>query len=113
MEAATTAREGRTSAGEAILEVKNIEVVYNDVILVLRGLSLEAPQGHRGAAGRQRGRQVDDAEGDLRPAAIEDGAVTRGAFRSTASDQRLDRRTVVQRGIFQVMEGRRIVQDMT
>ena len=40
MEAATKA-----TAGEAILEVKNIEVVFNDVILVLRGLSLAARRG--------------------------------------------------------------------
>jgi len=45
MEAATTATEGRAAAGNAILEVKNVEVVFNDVILVLRGLSLEARRG--------------------------------------------------------------------
>ena len=48
----------------------NIEVIYDHVILVLKGVSLEVPEGHhRGAAGRQWRGQVDDAEGDLQPAA--------------------------------------------
>ena len=31
--------------GGTLLEVSNLEVVYNDVILVLRGLSIEVPDG--------------------------------------------------------------------
>jgi branched-chain amino acid transport system ATP-binding protein len=37
-------RTAATGAGP-ILAVKNIEVIYNQVILVLRGVSLEVPQG--------------------------------------------------------------------
>ena len=43
MEAATTTTAA--AADQTILEVKNIEVVFNDVILVLRGLSLAARRG--------------------------------------------------------------------
>ena len=60
---------GSGAATAPLLSVRNIEVVYDDVILVLRGLSLDVPQGRdRRAARRQRRRQVDDAEGDLRTA---------------------------------------------
>ncbi|WP_431270102.1 hypothetical protein [Dankookia sp. P2] len=50
----------------SLLEVNNIEVVYNDVILVLRGLSLSVPQGKIVALlGANGAGQVHDAEGDL------------------------------------------------
>ena len=52
-----------------MLSVNNIEVVYNDVILVLRGLSLQVPQGQIVALlGLQRRGQVHDAQGHIRPA---------------------------------------------
>jgi branched-chain amino acid transport system ATP-binding protein len=116
MEAATTAREGRTSAGgEAILEVKNIEVVFNDVILVLRGLSLEARRGGitalLGANGAGKSTTLKAISGLL---AVEDGAITRGSVSFDGEEiTRLPPNRIVQRGIFQVMEGRGIVQDMT
>jgi branched-chain amino acid transport system ATP-binding protein len=115
MEAATTAREGRTSAGEAILEVKNIEVVFNDVILVLRGLSLEARRGGitalLGANGAGKSTTLKAISGLL---AVEDGSITRGSVSFDGEEiTRLPPNRIVQRGIFQVMEGRGIVQDMT
>ena len=53
------------------LEVNNIEVIYNHVILVLKGVSLSVPKGrdHR-AAGRQWRGQDHDAEGDIRTCCI-------------------------------------------
>ena len=49
--------------------LNNIQVIYSDVILVLKGLSLEVRGGQdRRPPGRQRGGQDDDAEGDLGPA---------------------------------------------
>ena len=52
-----------------VLDVANLEVVYNDVILVLRGLSLDgARRADRRAARQQRGRQDDHAAGHLRTA---------------------------------------------
>ena len=54
-----------------LLEVNNIEVIYDHVILVLKGVSLSGPRGrHHRAARRQRRRQDHDAEGDLEPAAL-------------------------------------------
>ena len=66
----TTPRPPRR-ADETLLEVNNIEVIYNHVILVLKGVSPEGAQGrdHR-AAGRQWRGQDHDAEGDLEPAAF-------------------------------------------
>ena len=63
-------RNRPTRRADAILAVNNIEVVYDHVILVLKGVSLDVPQGrHRRAARRQRRRQDHDAEGDLQSAA--------------------------------------------
>ena len=60
----------RSASRPTTARVNNIEVIYNHVILVLKGVSLAVPRGrHRGAARRQRRRQDDDAEGDLQPAA--------------------------------------------
>ena len=115
MEAATTATEGRAAAGNAILEVKNVEVVFNDVILVLRGLSLEARRGGitalLGANGAGKSTTLKAISGLL---AVEDGAITRGSVSFDGEEiTRLPPNRIVHRGIFQVMEGRGIVQDMT
>src|ERR1700716_196865 len=115
MEAATTATEVRASADGAILEVKNIEVVFNDVILVLRGLSLEARRGGitalLGANGAGKSTTLKAISGLL---AVEDGAITRGSVSFDGEEiTRLPPNRIVHRGIFQVMEGRGIVQDMT
>jgi len=103
------------TAAPPLLSVENIEVVYNDVILVLRGLSLAVPQGAivalLGANGAGKSTTLKAISGLLR---TEDGAVTRGAIRYEAQPiHDLDPGAVVRRGIFQVMEGRRIVADMT
>ncbi|WP_448192282.1 ABC transporter ATP-binding protein [Azospirillum sp. sgz301742] len=98
-----------------LLSVNNIEVVYNDVILVLRGLSLEVPQGEivalLGANGAGKSTTLKAISGLLK---TEDGEVTRGDI--TFAGERIngiDPDQIVRRGIFQVMEGRRIVGDMT
>jgi branched-chain amino acid transport system ATP-binding protein len=98
--------------------VNNIEVVYNDVILVLRGLSLAGAAGPRSSAllGANGRRQVDHAEGDFRPA---EGRGGRGdprrdpASAASAASTAPTRTRSSASGIFQVMEGRRIVADMT
>ena len=62
-------------SGPPILEVNNLEVVYSDVILVLRGVSLEVDQGtRRRRAGQQRRRQDHHAAGHHRPARPAPGA---------------------------------------
>ena len=102
-------------AAAPLLSVNNIEVVYNDVILVLRGLSLQVPEGQivalLGANGAGKSTTLKAISGLLKS---EDGAITRGEvlFRGERLNA-LEAGTIVRRGIFQVMEGRRIVGDMT
>jgi branched-chain amino acid transport system ATP-binding protein len=97
------------------LEVQNIEVVYNDVVLVLQGVSLAVPHGQivalLGGNGAGKSTTLKAISGLL---ATEDGAVTRGTIRfegDVLNGIAPDR--IVQRGVFQVMEGRRIIEDMT
>ena len=99
----------------ALLEVNNVEVVYNDVILVLRGLSLRVPKGRivalLGANGAGKSTTLKAISGLLK---TEEGEVTRGevVFDGQRIDG-IDPHLIVRRGVFQVMEGRRIVADMT
>jgi branched-chain amino acid transport system ATP-binding protein len=104
-----------TAKKPALLSVNNIEVVYNDVIMVLRGLSLEVPEGAivalLGANGAGKSTTLKAISGLLK---TEDGEVTRGDI--VFNGERIngiDPDKIVRRGIFQVMEGRRIVSDMT
>src|SRR6202047_478158 len=103
------------TAPAPLLSVRNIEVVYDDVILVLRGLSLDVPQGSivalLGANGAGKSTTLKAISGLLK---TEDGEVTRGEI--VFDGQRIngiDPDKIVRRGIFQVMEGRRIIADMT
>ncbi|WP_426957427.1 ABC transporter ATP-binding protein [Muricoccus radiodurans] len=107
--------QGGAAAAAPLLEVSNIEVVYSDVILVLRGLSLAVPRGQivalLGANGAGKSTTLKAISGLLR---TEEGEVTRGEIRF--GGERIDgieAHEIVRRGIFQVMEGRRIVADMT
>jgi branched-chain amino acid transport system ATP-binding protein len=98
-----------------LLEVSNVEVVYNDVILVLRGLSLNVPQGEiialLGANGAGKSTTLKAISGLLK---TEEGEVTRGEIKFGGERiNGIDPHMIVRRGIFQVMEGRRIVSDMT
>src|SRR3978361_404596 len=98
-----------------LLGVRNIEVVYDDVILVLRGLSMEVPQGAivalLGANGAGKSTTLKAISGLLK---TEDGEVTRGEIMFDGGRiNGIDPDKIVRRGIFQVMEGRRIIADMT
>jgi branched-chain amino acid transport system ATP-binding protein len=102
-------------AAMPLLSVRNIEVVYDEVILVLRGLSLDVPQGAivalLGANGAGKSTTLKAISGLLK---TENGAVTRGEI--VFGDRRIDGTDpdrIVRAGIFQVMEGRRIIADMT
>ena len=114
--AATDSRAGSSAAAKKLLlSVNNIEVVYSDVILVLRGLSLDVPEGEivalLGANGAGKSTTLKAISGLLK---TEDGEVTRGDI--TFDGERIngiDPDRIVRRGIFQVMEGRRIIADMT
>ena len=51
---AATANAAAADTPKVLLDVNGIEVIYNHVILVLKGVPAGAGRPHRGAAGRQR-----------------------------------------------------------
>lgn len=103
------------AAAAPILAVKNIEVVYNHVILVLRGVSLEVPQGGivalLGGNGAGKSTTLKSVSTLL---ASERGAVTKGSieFRGQRTDK-LTPGDMVGMGMVQVMEGRRCFAHLT
>jgi len=111
----TGLRTVTAAASSPLLAVRNVDVVYDNVIMVLRGLSLEVPMGEivalLGANGAGKSTTLKAISGLLK---TEDGKVTRGEilFHGERIDG-LDPDRIVRHGIFQVMEGRRIVSDMT
>ncbi len=94
--------------GSPFLSVNNIEVIYDHVILVLKGVSLEVPEGKivalLGANGAGKTTTLKAISNLL---GAERGAVTKGSieFRGKRID-RLNPRELVRRGVVQVMEGR-------
>jgi branched-chain amino acid transport system ATP-binding protein len=98
-----------------MLEVANLEVVYNDVVLVLRGLSLNVPDGEiialLGANGAGKTTTLRAITGILD---IHEGDITKGsvAFDGERIDGK-DPAAIVKMGIAQVLEGRRIFAEMT
>ncbi len=115
LDASTARPSADKAAGPPLLDVRNIEVVYDEVILVLRGLSLAVPQGAivalLGANGAGKSTTLKAISGLLK---TENGALTRGEILfGGAPIQGIDPDKIVRRGIFQVMEGRRIIADMT
>ncbi len=98
-----------------MLALNNVEVIYNDVILVLKGMSLDVPQGKivalLGANGAGKSTTLKAISGLLKP---EDGEVTDGEILfQERRIQDLDAADIVRLGIFQVMEGRRVFEHLT
>ncbi len=98
-----------------MLSVKNLEVVYNDVILVLRGVSLTVPQGNivalLGANGAGKTTLLRALSGLLD---IHDGEITKGEvmLRDTPIHT-ADAPKIVSAGLGQVLEGRRVFAEFT
>ncbi|NPA05794.1 MAG: ABC transporter ATP-binding protein [Chloroflexi bacterium] len=98
-----------------MLQVNNIEVIYNKVILVLKGLSLEVRRGQivalLGANGAGKTTTLKAISGLLKP---EDGEVTDGSivFEGVEIHEK-EAAEIVRLGIFQVMEGRRVFEHLT
>ena len=90
------------------LSINNIEVIYDHVILVLKGVSLQVPQGKivalLGANGAGKSTTLKSISNLLR---AERGDVTKGSveFKGNRIDQ-LTPADLVRRGVIQVMEGR-------
>ena len=100
---------------EPLLVVNNIEVIYHNVILVLKGMSLNVEEGQivtiLGNNGAGKTTTLKAISGLLKS---EDGEVTDGQIRFMG--KRIDRKypeEIVRMGIFQVMEGRRVFEDLT
>jgi len=98
-----------------LLRVNNIEVVYDRVVLVLKGVSLEVPEGAivtlLGANGAGKSTTLKAISGLLR---AERGEVTKGTIEFAGQRiDRLDGPDIVRLGIAQVMEGRRVFEHLT
>ena len=98
-----------------MLELNNVEVVYSDVIQVLRGVSMQVPEGKivalLGANGAGKSTTLKAISGLLR---TQEGEVTRGSIE--LDGQQIDRfspEKIVQLGIVQVLEGRRLFRHLT
>ncbi len=98
-----------------MLALNNIEVVYDGVILVLKGVSLSVEEGRittlLGANGAGKTTTLKAISGLLRS---ERGEVTKGTIE--LDGERLDRlppHDVVRRGVTQVFEGRRVFENLT
>ena len=98
-----------------LLSVNNIEVVYDHVILVLKGVSLEVPEGGivalLGANGAGKTTTLKSISNLL---VAERGDITKGTIEfGGESIQGMTANQLVKRGIIQVMEGRRCFEHLT
>jgi branched-chain amino acid transport system ATP-binding protein len=98
-----------------LLAVNNIEVIYDHVILVLKGVSLTVPAGGivalLGANGAGKSTTLKAISGLLK---TERGEVTKGSIELGGEPiHRQDPSEVVRRGVVQVMEGRRVFEHLT
>jgi branched-chain amino acid transport system ATP-binding protein len=102
-------------AAKRILVLNNVEVIYDQVILVLRGLSLAVGEGEivalLGSNGAGKSTTLKAISGLL---PTEDGEITQGEI--VYGDKRIharDAAQIVRLGISQVMEGRRVFEHLT
>jgi len=99
----------------ALLSVNNVEVIYDHVILVLKGVSLQVPEGGivalLGANGAGKSTTLKAVSGLLR---TERGDVTKGSieFQGESLHHR-NPDEIVRRGVVQVMEGRHVFEHLT
>jgi len=100
---------------EAILKLNNVEVKYQEVILVLKGVSLEIPEGQiialLGANGAGKSTTLKAISGLLK---VEVGEVTDGSIEFKG--ERIHKKSAMEiskRGIIQVIEGRKVFEHLT
>jgi len=99
---------------EMILKINNIEVKYHEVILVIKGVSIEVPKGEivalLGANGAGKSTTLKAVSGLLNP---DNGKVTDGSIEFMG--ERIDKipaEKIAKKGIVQVIEGRRVFEHL-
>jgi branched-chain amino acid transport system ATP-binding protein len=108
-------RAPKSADATAVLAINNLEVVYSDVMLVLRGVSLEVPSGSivailgsNGAGKTTLLRAITALLG------VHRGKITKGTIEFQGREiQHAEAPAIVQAGVAQVMEGRRVFAEMT
>jgi branched-chain amino acid transport system ATP-binding protein len=108
-------RQPGPDAARALLVVNNIEVVYDHVILVLKGVSLTVPEGGvvalLGGNGAGKTTTLKAISNLLR---VERGEVTKGTIELAGQNvAALSPTELVRRGVVQVMEGRHCFEHLT
>ncbi len=108
-------REVSPLTAEPILKINSIEVKYHEVILVLKGVSIEVPNegivALLGANGAGKSTTLKAISGLLKH---EDGKVTDGSI--VFMGERIDKKSaeeIAKTGIVQVIEGRRVFEHLT
>ncbi|RVU36951.1 ABC transporter ATP-binding protein [Hwanghaeella grinnelliae] len=102
-------------ASSALLQVNNIEAIYDHVILVLKGVSFEVPEGGivalLGANGAGKSTTLKSISNLLR---AERGEITKGSIQLAGQRTNdLTANEMVKRGCVQVMEGRHCFEHLT
>ncbi len=114
--ASTNSANGQTaSPSSTLLSINNIEVVYDHVILALKGVSLDIPKGGitalLGANGAGKTTTLKAVSNLLK---AERGEVTKGGISLDGEDiHHLTPNDLVKRGVVQVMEGRHCFAHLT
>src|SRR4030065_477360 len=106
--------EASTASGP-ILKLNNIEVMYHEVILVLKGVSIDVPHGGivalLGANGAGKSTTLKSISGLLKH---EEGEVTDGSIEFMGEKiHHLSAEEIAKKGIFQIIEGRRVFEHLT
>jgi branched-chain amino acid transport system ATP-binding protein len=110
-----TTQQARDAVADAILSLNNIEVMYDHVILVLKGVSLDVPRGQivalLGANGAGKTTTLKAISNLLH---AERGEVTKGSITFDGKQvEALSPNELVRRGCIQVMEGRHCFAHLT
>lgn len=115
MSAVATDPATQVAIKDPLLQVNNVEVIYDHVILVLKGVSLSVPKGGivalLGANGAGKSTTLKSISNLLR---AERGEVTKGTIELNGeSVQHMTANDLVKRGVVQVMEGRHCFEHLT
>ena len=110
-----TLKSEASGASGTILKLNNVEVMYHEIILVLKGVSIDVHQGGivalLGANGAGKSTTLKSISGLLKH---EDGEVTDGSIEFAGEKiHHLPAEEIARRGIFQIIEGRRVFEHLT